>query len=97
VIPAEGFVVGDEIGRRRGSIKTAWRLTLKPAKIADLHFHDLRREAGSRWMDTGIPARDDSAMARAPQHQPDDLGASLGADEQDMRVLSRSPWGASHH
>jgi len=21
----------------------------------DLHFHDLRREAGSRWMDAGVP------------------------------------------
>lgn len=43
------------MGRRRGSIKTAWRLTCKRAKIDGLHFHDLRREAGSRWMDAGVP------------------------------------------
>jgi hypothetical protein len=24
-------------------------------KSIDLHFHDLRREAGSRWMDAGVP------------------------------------------
>ena len=37
------------------SIKTAWRLTCKRAEIDDLHFQDLRREAGSRWMDAGVP------------------------------------------
>jgi hypothetical protein len=43
-------------GRRRGSIKTAWRLACKRAKIAGLqHFHDLRREAGSRSMEAGVP------------------------------------------
>ena len=46
---------GDEIGRRRLCIKSAWWRTCQRAKIADLHFHDLRREAGSRWMDAGIP------------------------------------------
>jgi integrase len=24
-------------------------------RLIDLHFHDLRREAGSRWMDAGVP------------------------------------------
>jgi integrase len=89
VIPAEGFVFGDEIGRRRGSIKTAWRLTLKRAKITDLHFHDLRREAGSRWMDAGIPlATIQRWLGHANISQTSTyLGASLGADEQDMRVF----------
>jgi len=49
------YVFGNEIGQRVGAIKTAWRLTCERAKIADLHFHDLRREAGSRWMDAGVP------------------------------------------
>ena len=48
-------VFGDEVGRRRGSIKTARRLTCQRAKIDGLHFHDLRREVGSRWMDAGVP------------------------------------------
>ena len=54
-IPPDAFVFGDEVGRRSRSIKTAWRLTCQRAKIDGLHFHDLRREAGSRWMDAGVP------------------------------------------
>ncbi len=54
-LPPDAYVFGDEVGRRRHSIKTAWRLTCTRAKIIDLHFHDLRREAGSRWMDAGVP------------------------------------------
>jgi integrase len=54
-LPSDAFVFGDEVGRRRGSIKTAWRLTCKRANIVGLNFHDLRREAGSRWMDAGVP------------------------------------------
>ena len=45
------YVFGNEIGQLIGSIKTAWRLACERAKITDLHFHDLRREAavdGSR-------------------------------------------------
>lgn len=54
-LPPDAYVFGDEVGRRRHSIKTAWRLTCKRAKVDGLHFHDLRREAGSRWMDAGVP------------------------------------------
>lgn len=54
-LPPSAYVFGDEVGRRRRSIKTAWRLTCQRAKIEALHFHDLRREAGSRWMDAGVP------------------------------------------
>ena len=83
----ETYVFGDEIGRRRGSFKTAWRLTLQRAKIEDLHFHDLRREAGSRWMDAGIPLGTiqrwlgHANIAQTSTY----LGASLGGDEHDMR------------
>jgi integrase len=55
IIPSEGYVFGDEIGRPRDSCQTAWEGVFKRAKITDLHFHDLRREAGSKWMDAGIP------------------------------------------
>ena len=34
-------------------IKTAWRLTCNRAGIADLHFHDLRPECGSRLLEAG--------------------------------------------
>src|SRR6185436_14875448 len=46
----QAYVFGDEIGQRTLSIKTAWRLTCRRAKIVGLRFHDLRREAGSRWL-----------------------------------------------
>ena len=86
-IPVEGFVFGDEIGRPRRSIKTAWRLTCQRAKVDDLHFHDLRREAGSRWMDAGVPlATIQRWLGHANISQTSTyLGASLGGDEQDMQ------------
>jgi integrase len=51
----QAYVFGNEIGLRARSIKTAWRLACRRAKIDDLHFHDLRREAGSRWLEGGVP------------------------------------------
>ena len=51
----QAFVFGNELGERRGSIKTAWRLTCKRAGIVGLRIHDLRREAGSRWLEGGVP------------------------------------------
>jgi integrase len=87
-LSAEAYVFGDEIGRQRLSIKTAWALTLKRAKIVGLHFHDLRRECGSRWMDAGIPlATIQRWLGHANIAQTSTyLGASLGADELDMRA-----------
>jgi integrase len=55
LLPPTAYVFGDEIGRRHNSITKAWRLACARAKIDDLHFHDLRREAGSRWLDAGVP------------------------------------------
>ena len=85
-LPPDAYVFGDEIGRRRGAIKTAWSSTVKRAAIVDLHFHDLRREAGSRWMDAGVPlATIQRWLGHANISQTSTyLGASLGADEQDM-------------
>lgn len=113
------YVFGDEVGRRRASIKRAWNATvlrahghkptyttrpvkdkkarkttakLTPASRAllreiDLHFHDLRREAGSRWMDAGVPL---GTIQRWLGHYNISqtstyLGASLGGDDVDMR------------
>lgn len=92
-IPSDGYVFGDEIGRRRHSIKTAWAATCRRAKpkITDLHFHDLRREAGSRWMDAGIPlATIQRWLGHANISQTSTyLGASLGADELDMLTYEK--------
>jgi len=52
--PATAYVFGNEIGQRVGDIKTAWKAACRRAKIVDLHFHDLRREAGSRWLEGGV-------------------------------------------
>jgi integrase len=87
-LPPDAYVFGDEVGRRRHSMKTAWLLTCQRAKIVGLHFHDLRREAGSRWMDAGIPlATIQRWLGHANISQTSTyLGASLGADELDMRA-----------
>ena len=87
-LPPDAYVFGNEIGGRRFSIKTAWRLTCQRAGIVDLRVHDLRREAGSRWMDAGIPlATIQRWLGHANISQTSTyLGASLGADETDMRA-----------
>jgi integrase len=46
-------VFGNAIGERIRDSKTAWAKTCERAKIQDLHFHDLRREAGSRKLEQG--------------------------------------------
>lgn len=91
LVPPDGFVFGDQVGRRRHSIKTAWRLVCRRAKIDDLHFHDLRREAGSRWMDAGVPL---ATIQRWLGHHNISqtsryLAASLGGDEDEMRLFEQ--------
>lgn len=88
-LPPDAFVFGDEIGRRRGSVKTAWRFACQRARIEGLHFHDLRREAGSRWMDAGVPL---ATIQRWLGHHNISqtskyLAASLGGDVDEMRAF----------
>ncbi|MGC4083406.1 MAG: site-specific integrase [Vicinamibacterales bacterium] len=53
-LPLTAFVLGDETGtERQDSIKSAWRSTCVKAGVEDLHFHDLRRTAASRWLQSG--------------------------------------------
>jgi integrase len=52
---ATAYVFGTELGQRVTTVKTAWRLACERAGIEGLHFHDLRREAGSRWLEGGVP------------------------------------------
>jgi integrase len=54
-LPRTLYDFGNEIGQRVGAVKTSWQLSCARAKIQDLHVHDLRREAGSRWMEAGVP------------------------------------------
>jgi integrase len=90
-LPPAAYVFGDEIGRRRGSIQTAWELTCQRAGLTDLHFHDLRREAGSRWMDAGVPL---ATIQRWLGHHNISqtstyLAASLGGDADEMRLFEQ--------
>jgi integrase len=53
-LPPEAYVFGNAIGQRTQSIKTAWRLACRRAGLVNFRFHDLRREAGSRWIEGGM-------------------------------------------
>ena len=91
VKPSDAYVFGDEIGRQRHSIKKAWQLTCKRAKITGLHFHDLRCEAGSRWMDAGVPL---ATIQRWLGHHNISqtstyLAASLGGDADEMHAYEQ--------
>jgi len=68
----DDYVFGNEIGERITSVKTAWERALRRAEITGLHFHDLRREAGSRWLEGGVPATRHPEVAGPREHQPDE-------------------------
>lgn len=51
---ATDYVFG-ECGKRVKSTKRAWENACERAGITDLHFHDLRHEAGSRLLEAGWP------------------------------------------
>jgi hypothetical protein len=48
------YGVPGRVGQRIGSIDKASAAACRRAGISDLHFHDLRREAGSRWLEGGV-------------------------------------------
>ena len=52
---SDAYVFGNEVGEAVASVKTAWAATCRRAGLSDLHFHDLRHEAGSRWVEGGVP------------------------------------------
>jgi integrase len=49
------FVFGNAVGEPVGSVDTAWQAACRRADIHELNFHDLRREAGSRLLESGMP------------------------------------------
>ena len=51
----DDYVLGNEIGERVPDIQTAWQGACQRAEIRNLHFHDLRHEAGSRKLEVGWP------------------------------------------
>jgi len=48
---ADAYVFGNEVGEPRKDFSNIWGRVCDLAKITDLHFHDLRREAASRWLE----------------------------------------------
>ena len=55
VLGPEAYVFGTAVGERTKSIKAAWQTTCRKAGIRDLHYHDLRHEAGSRFLEAWWP------------------------------------------
>jgi integrase len=51
----DALVFGNARGERVASVDTAWRAACRRAGIVGLHFHDLRREGGSRLLEGGVP------------------------------------------
>lgn len=60
--PLAAFVFGNEIGARVVSVRTAWRNACRKAKVSGLRLHDLRHEAGSRFIEAGFPLHHVQAM-----------------------------------
>jgi integrase len=54
-LPASAFVFGNALGEamRKERAGDLWRATCAAAEVADLHFHDLRREFACRLMESG--------------------------------------------
>lgn len=57
-LATDAHIFGNEIGEPIASVKTAWRATCRRAGIRGLHFHDLRREFGSRLLESGASEHD---------------------------------------
>jgi integrase len=55
VVGPDAFVFGNELGEPSTTFKTAWYAATRRASIKNLRFHDLRHEAGSRFLEAGWP------------------------------------------
>jgi integrase len=53
--PPTAYVFGNSIGGKIADPKKSWQKACADAGITDLHFHDLRHEAGSRMLEAGWP------------------------------------------
>jgi integrase len=58
---ADAYVFGNAVGEARKDFKNCWSRVLKLSKIMGLHFHDLRREAASRMLESGAQLHEISA------------------------------------
>ncbi len=62
--PPQAYVFGNVIGEQLKDPKKAWAACLKATGLAeaDLHFHDLRHEGASRYLEQGWPLQHVQAM-----------------------------------
>ena len=51
----EAYVFGDTLGRRKKSVREAWKNACAEAGLEDFQLRDLRNEAGSRFEEAGVP------------------------------------------
>lgn len=98
----EAYIFGNEVGEEVGEFKRAWNTACRRGGIANLHFHDLRREcplAGGRCRvaDGLFPVPAGSHQCDDHQHPPGELArpgeAELRAYDAKRAVfpnLSRS-------
>ena len=84
---------GNEVGEQVKCFKTAWANACSRAKITDLHFHDLRRECGSRWHEAEIPLVQIQAWLGHTNivQTSTYLGVSLTGAEDHKRRLETAP------
>jgi integrase len=67
------------------SVDTAWTAACRRAEIVGLNFHDLRREAGSRLLESGMPEHyvlrflDHANLSTTSQLEDDAEGDARGA------------------
>jgi integrase len=54
-MPPTAYVFGNAVGERIASFRKGWLKATRGAKVEGLHFHDLRREFGSRMLEAGVP------------------------------------------
>jgi integrase len=85
--PPTAFVFGNSAGEQFDTVKTSWTSVCESAGIEDLHFHDLRREAGSRWLEGGINLLTVSKMLGHASVSMTDryLKPSKAVNEREMR------------
>jgi integrase len=55
---ADRYPFGNEVGERIKRVRRAWDATCRRAGIEDLNIHDLRREFGSRLLESGAALHD---------------------------------------
>ena len=76
----DAYVFGNALKERIDTIRRAWQATRRRADIVGLHFHDLRREAGSRMLEAGVP---EHVVQRILGH------ANLSTTSRDLKTTRR--------